>query len=57
MLGKDSVHVVTMAEVTHRYALRVLELVAGNRSRAAALLGVERRTLYRRLARYERAKR
>ena len=29
--------------------LRVLQLVKDNRSRAAAMLGIDRRTLYRRL--------
>jgi two-component system, NtrC family, response regulator HydG len=45
--------VVTLDELERRYAIRVLALVGGNKSRAADLLGLDRRTLYRRLDRYE----
>ena len=41
--------VVTLEELEKRYVLRVLHLVKDNRSRAAQLLGIDRRTLYRRL--------
>ena len=41
-------------ELARRYAVRALALVGGNKSKAAELLGVDRRTLYRRLERYER---
>ena len=44
--------VVTIAELERRYIHRVLTLVGGNKSRAADLLGLDRRTLYRRLDRY-----
>jgi two-component system, NtrC family, response regulator AtoC len=37
----------TLDEVQKRYVRRVLEEVGGNRRRAAALLGIGRRTLYR----------
>ncbi len=39
--------VVTLEELEKRYVLRVLHLVKDNRSRAAQLLGIDRRTLYR----------
>ncbi len=41
--------VVTLDQLEKRYVLRVLQLVKDNRSRAAAMLGIDRRTLYRRL--------
>ena len=45
--------VVTIDELERRYIHRVLALVGGNKSRAATLLGLDRRTLYRRLDRYQ----
>ena len=44
-----------MDELERRYLLRVLETVEGNKSRAAQLLGLDRRTLYRKLDRYRAA--
>jgi two-component system response regulator HydG len=56
----DLAEVLTIDELERRYIQRVLTLVGGNKSRAADLLGLDRRTLYRRLDRYggqrERAK-
>jgi len=43
---------VPMEEVERRYILRVLEAVAGNKTAAARVLGIERKTLYRKLERY-----
>lgn len=43
---------VTMDEIERRYILRVLDVVAGNKSLAAQILGFDRRTLYRKLERY-----
>lgn len=40
---------VTLDEVERRYARRVLEAVGGNKARAARILGVDRKTLYRKL--------
>ena len=51
--AEDLADVVTLDELERRYVLRVLALVGGNKSRAADLLGLHRRTLYRRLERYE----
>ncbi len=44
---------VSMDEVERRYALRVLEAVGGNKNMAARVLGWDRKTLYRRLDRWE----
>jgi two-component system response regulator HydG len=41
---------VTMAEMERHYIRRVLHAVAGNKSHAARVLGLDRRSLYRRLA-------
>jgi transcriptional regulator with PAS, ATPase and Fis domain len=42
----------TLDEVERRYVLQVLEAVGGNRTRAAEVLGVDRRTLYRMAERF-----
>ncbi len=44
--------VLTIDELERRYIQRVLTLAGGNKSRAAILLGLDRRTLYRRIERY-----
>ena len=49
----DPGEVVTLDEVERRYILRVLSIVGGNKVRASEMLGLDRRTLYRRLERYE----
>ena len=43
---------VTLDEIERRYVARVLESVGGNKSTAARILGLDRTTLYRMLARY-----
>lgn len=45
--------VVKLEELERRYILSVLTLAKGNRERAADLLGISERTLYRRLRDYE----
>jgi two-component system response regulator AtoC len=40
---------ITIAEMERRYVRRVLEAVGGNKTHAARLLGIDRRSLYRRL--------
>jgi DNA-binding NtrC family response regulator len=45
-------HELTLAELERQHILAVLQRVGGNRSRAAEVLGVPRRTLYRRLEEY-----
>ena len=41
-----------MEEVERRYILRVLEAVGGNKTLASRVLGLDRKTLYRKLERY-----
>ena len=43
---------VTLEEVERRYILRVLRAVGGSRNLAAQTLGINRKTLYRKLGRY-----
>ena len=51
---EDSAEILTLDELERRYIYRALKLLGGNRSRAAELLGLDRRTLYRRIDRYEK---
>lgn len=46
----------TLDEFTERYINRVLEAVNGNKSRASRVLGIDRRTLYRKLEYFEAAR-
>jgi DNA-binding NtrC family response regulator len=50
--GDDPTELVSMEEVERRYAMHVLDAVAGNKSMATRILGWNRKTLYRRLARW-----
>jgi two-component system response regulator HydG len=45
--------IVTVDELERRYIGQVLKLVGGNKSKAAQMLGLDRRTLYRKLDRYD----
>ena len=45
----------TLADVEREYITRVLEAEGGNKTRAAARLGLDRKTLYRKLEEYGRA--
>jgi DNA-binding NtrC family response regulator len=47
--GDDPAELVTLAEVERRYVRRVLDACGSNRSRAAKVLGIDRRSLFRRL--------
>ncbi len=42
----------TLEEVEKRYIAKILKLTSGNRSKAAKILGLSRRSLYRKLKRY-----
>jgi DNA-binding NtrC family response regulator len=50
--GDDPSELVPLEEVERRYVLSVMQAAGGNRSLAARILGVDRKTLYRRLASY-----
>lgn len=51
--GEDPNELVSLEEVERRYILHVMKAVGGNRSRAARVLGLDRKTLYRRLRQYK----
>jgi two-component system response regulator HydG len=51
--AESSEEILTLDEVDRRYIARAVALLDGNKSRAADMLGVDRRTLYRRLEKYE----
>jgi two-component system response regulator HydG len=53
LLARDDVgELLTLEQLEARYVRKVLEMVAGNKSRAARVLGLDRRSLYRRLQKY-----
>lgn len=52
----DAGQVLTLQELEKRYIERVLKAVGDNKTRAAKLLGLDRRTLYRKLDRYDKQK-
>jgi DNA-binding NtrC family response regulator len=49
----DPAEIITLEALDRSYIIRAVKLLGGNKSRAAQLLGVDRRTLYRRLEKYE----
>jgi len=49
----DPSELVPMEEVERRYILRVVETVGGNKTMASKILGLDRKTLYRKLERYK----
>jgi DNA-binding NtrC family response regulator len=49
----DPSELTTLEEVERRYILRVMEEVKGNKSLAAQILGLDRKTLYRKLDRFK----
>jgi len=50
----DPQTMLTLGELEERYIHKVLSAVEGNKSKAARVLGIDRRTLYRKLDRMER---
>ena len=48
----SDVELIPLREVQRRYVLHVLELCGGNRTDAARILGLDRKTLYRKLLRW-----
>ena len=49
---EDTAPFPSLDELTRRHLVRVLAATGGNKKRAAEILGVDRRTLYRMLERY-----
>ena len=49
--AEDPTELVPLEEVEQRYVARVMEAVGGNKTLAAKILGVDRKTLYRKLGR------
>jgi two-component system response regulator AtoC len=54
--GEDPAELVPLEEVERRYILRVMETVGGSKTEAAQVLGVGRKTLYRKLEQYAGAR-
>jgi two-component system response regulator HydG len=50
--GDDPSELVSLEEVERRYVLRVLDAVQGNKTKAAQILGLDRKTLYRKIELY-----
>jgi two-component system response regulator HydG len=48
----DTMEVVALTELERRYVQRVLALFGGNKSHAAEVLGIDRRTLYRKIEKW-----
>ena len=55
VVSDDPTDVVPLEEVERRYILRVLDAAGGNKASAARLLGLDRKTLYRKLERWGEA--
>ena len=53
----DPSELVPLDEVERRYTLRVMEAVGGNKTLAARVLGITRKTLYRKLEQYAESRR
>jgi two-component system response regulator HydG len=51
--GDDPTELVTMEEIERRYVRHVLDALGGNRTQAAKILGMDRKTLYRKLKQFE----
>jgi len=49
----DQEHMSTLSDIERRYIERVLSATGGNKTQASRILGLDRRTLYRKLERYE----
>jgi DNA-binding NtrC family response regulator len=51
--GHDPTELVSLEEVERRYVLRVMQATQGNQSQAARILGLDRKTLHRKLESYK----
>jgi DNA-binding NtrC family response regulator len=49
---EPSVEMIPLREIERRYVLQVLEQCGGNRTEAARVLGLDRKTLYRKLLKW-----
>jgi len=52
LAGDDPHDLITLEELERRYIQKVLEAVRGNKTDASRILGLDRKTLYRKLGRY-----
>ena len=52
VVAENDEELVSMDEVEHRYIAKVMEAVQGNKTRAAEVLGFDRKRLYRKLEKY-----
>jgi two-component system response regulator HydG len=52
VMGEDPSELAPLEEVERRYILKVMDAVGGNKTLAARVLGLDRKTLYRKLERY-----
>ena len=52
VVAENEEELVSMDEVEHRYIAKVMEAVGGNKTRAAEVLGFDRKRLYRKLEKY-----
>jgi two-component system response regulator HydG len=50
--GDDTSQLITLDQLERRYIMRVISAAGGNKALAARTLGLDRRTLYRKLERY-----
>lgn len=55
VVSNEPAELVPLDEVERRYIIRVLDAVDGNKKQAATILGLDRKTLYRKLTRYQLA--
>ncbi|MET0390715.1 MAG: sigma-54 dependent transcriptional regulator [Polyangiales bacterium] len=53
MAASEVDEILSIDEIERRYIIRVIKMLNGNKARAAQMLGLDRRTLYRKLERYE----
>jgi two-component system response regulator HydG len=52
IVGDEPSELVPLEEIERRYILHVLAVVGGKKAEAASILGLDRKTLYRKLSRY-----
>jgi two-component system response regulator HydG len=55
LAAEDPSEFISLEELERRYILKVLEALKGNKTQAARILGIERKTLYRKLEAWGRA--